>query len=1444
MADRNRTDRDRDENLYRSVFQGERGSDFRSSPFIDRADREQFLNQQEEKVNSSPLRTVAKVAALGLGAYALGRTIPKDTWIEALHKLGKFGDSTFGEFMRARNEAILSFVDRQGTNAGTRQLGRDTELSRIFREELKPLFLELSQSNANTDARQYAERQTRAVLERRFLRSHPSTQRNTGLTVNDLIHQGKTYNNRFQVVSKRAYEEIMELRGRLDPDGQWFDNLVVDRHLYKAEYGKLPGAIKDTRWASKRALGQAAYNGLGFQIPFVGFKPVDLFAPFVRHFIGEGKSFAAIKPGQRLAQDVVAPKSGMTALMGGDLIHFGMKGPTRLAPGRKFSARMMDGIGKANLARLGTHPLQRAELEHTGPANTGKDFLSALQDFLGFGPKYRTQPQLFSRFITASRRRADMASGKTQFRFFETIRAEDLPFSHKLKHQVSKIKQSGSFDPDEIVANPYFGKTFDDLNWFQKRAALVGSEAGGYGGSRLGEFHAPGALPSKPRPLGSPPPNLSIYEDTTGTKLWNVAHYATTRLNDLIGVTTGIGFRPSMGKWGPLFNAIKIGAIGSALNPFNGYVVDAFKYVDYLFKRVSSGLGYGGEGIGPSDLLYGAYEYGTLGVAAARDALGITAGSQYAEDLFPGSTTSPLSGLARMSIPAYLMGGKGPKGFLAGLLLGGVGLGGFSDFMGSPIAGGRLTDSASQLSRYYSGEDLVGVKRSRWWLFGRSSIQGEGFERFEPHWLKLAKSGYEYSDVLYGSRREYFQHASRLPTFHNLFGLGSDEDYFAEKHYYDRPYHIAPSGGVMHSGEALPPNPIMPRGLTSQDMQTLGMPPIYPQYSGVQSAESVGIRARVLANNALEFLGIYKFLGETAFGKMSTGPVLASAADITSQNRLYWDKDLGDPFGMTELLRRYITKPYDYNPTNIINDIPNTMPSFLPGRRSMFAEDRQYYQDFTTGDPYTKVKGGEYRLPGAGYELTHKLYSGQTGVYSDVDAFLILSDVAPYSQAYKYYKSKVQGMPLSDEWRAKVNAAIEQRETRLQGFAADFRQRRFTSEDQIAAANYSTIERALGGLYERLTLDALPEVGRTIPFGTVITHKLFPNHTAEQDYYERQVMNARYSNWANPYEGFIRPKLGILYNENPLTASAGGALMGLAATTPVGMLTAGALGGAALGTASVLRATSLNRWEGGYIPGARQEEMAQVEYYDKLEYLRYNNAIEIANQKGAYELSSKLKRLQKTRTLSGLNLSQPYQLRYAYGALPKPERFYYEEFLDASPDRRERISELVPDYMNDLYRAVWNDGAEYRNNARDVSQYMATVGGVPPSDWAGYNLGIQKWQVMARMQDTPVSSAAIDLHRQHISTQMINQANSQIPDLNLIQGMRNAEISYTQEAAEWIATAKEKIALIHTAMLGGAKDVNVQAYSQASFDSTPHQRIRVQRDRTYERNYALAQALR
>jgi hypothetical protein len=140
---------------------------------------------------------------------------------------------------------------------------------------------------------------------------------------------------------------------------------------------------------------------------------------------------------------------------------------------------------------------------------------------------------------------------------------------------------------------------------------------------------------------------------------------------------------------------------------------------------------------------------------------------------------------------------------------------------------------------------------------------------------------------------------------------------------------------------------------------------------------------------------------------MASVKQLPEVQQRTNISRRYYERELGagmgpslsmkEAFGYSEPLRRFIQRE-SFEPQ--ANEIPNTMPSWLPGD--------DYMTNFKVGDPYVRVDDGYARLPGAGYEALHPELKGLNPEdYPDIHKLRILADVAPYSREYNNYRQKI-----------------------------------------------------------------------------------------------------------------------------------------------------------------------------------------------------------------------------------------------------------------------------------------------------------------------------------------------------------------------------------------------------------------------------------------------------
>jgi hypothetical protein len=571
--------------------------------------------------------------------------------------------------------------------------------------------------------------------------------------------------------------------------------------------------------------------------------------------------------------------------------------------------------------------------------------------------------------------------------------------------------------------------------------------------------------------------------------------------------------------------------------------------------------------------------------------------------------------------------------------------------------------TVEELDAEYLGGKEVAIKKARWWEFGMTPWEGERTDYYRPNWYNRLldrptdKSIYEGEDI--------------SPAGKFIRTLA--DPYWLEKmHYEDRPYPIAGSSGYEWTiGRVLkPPMYMHPeafggkkyRGDSGEYAPSLELGGLEAEeaitpYSAAEQMkqqyystyEAAGLRGFVTSSIKSAITGEQELFEHT--------PVLQSSADIDSTRRRFWDMNLGGLLGMTEPYRRFVPKR-TYS-TEYVNPLENTMPSWMPG------ED--YFKDFKTGDPYTKVPEGEYRLPGRGYEARYNELEGiHPEEYPLIHRYKILADVAPYSKEYKAAKRELKKEELSEYEQGIFNETerqVEERKTK--------RQFRDEVYDQSILGRYGAtlVDIARANPLEQLT-----------PIAPA--HKLLPPGEA-LDRYKESIYGRDFKLWQRPIDDFVKPF----------------------------MTTAGNLLG-------------IDR-----IPGQVEEARKIEQYFDRLEYVKRERLG--GDTRG---------------TLTG---ADPYDNEHRLKrVLPKRERAYYQEFLDAEPEDRERLLEVMPEAVRDIYIAQWDKALlkqaqegelqlevdEKRNLEIEIFNRMATIRArrqaeaqevlesesLPGDDWIGW----------------------------------------------------------------------------------------------------------------------------
>ena len=1045
------------------------------------------------------------------------------------------------------------------------------------------------------------------------------------------------------------------------------------------------GQVIDASWATGKNLWggfQAAMDQI--RIPIVGFRLGQFFrapAHFVgRSLYGQG-GITSIRMGTRIPG---VAKLNMGGFAVGDAV-FGYgegRSVVKIGTGfRWFDPKVEKSIARVAGANLGHYTEPRA-------FDDTDTWWKKIQKAIGIGPQYSTERSFFSKFVADPWRR--VTRGEPGLK--EKISSDTQPFTKRLIEQVEGLERRKIANTarkvgfwDKLRAAFGKGKHTEYTSRGRGAGQVAGIRRPDAGGGFLGE-------------------DIAIYHKSRSTGIFT--NYLATRPSEMASWLTGIGFRPGMGRFGAVKSVAKTAALyhGATMG------IEAVKYADYALEDTI--------GVSPIKLGAGAYTRIRLGQKWIQDQIGITKAARWMEDRFPKSINSPASGLLRAALPILGGAARGKKGAIAGLI-GSVALGGLPHSIFMPE---DLLKSREELDQEYKGLRRVPVRQNRWWELNSEEYTGGKIKFFKKSWYAQLKSGYEYTDVKYGSKSNYWKYQSDLPTPSNWLGLRKifNPNWLADAQAVRRPY--------PHSGGAI--GGFGARQTAAPDVTGGGL-----GGGQVASPTSFGQRFSGAWESVTEHLGAYKFLGETMLGVESPFEAdmeLASASEMSSIHRKYWDQDLGGLMGATELVRRYIlprnAMAKSYNP------LPNVAPDWLPGIRAQFDEDSRYFLDFHRGDPYTKVQQGETRVPGPGYEAIQRLHSGVPGVYDAYDRYKILADIAPYSKGFRHYKTIVRSWLKAGVLDKTWAEDFEQTE---QEFAAvreggQFVDRKFTSHQEgISAINqelkYGPVESTMGAIWETFTHDIVP----TIPFG----RKMLKTESPYESYLENEIYGETYKDWRRPMKGFIAPHFNRASSKGPFMGAALGATIGIMGGSPVSKITFAALGAVIGGVGGTIHGK-------GWVPTERRTEFAAMEYFDKLKYVRAKRLQGIAIQEGDFSTARQYK-AEAERTIVGL--PKDASIGQMQAAMPKTLKPYFRKLLQIAPADRMNVMKTVPSYVRPAFEQMWGMGT--MNNvapAEQVTNYFSK-NKLPDSSWMG-------WQPQVPFDMSKlkfIKNNALDAHHLH-----------------------------------------------------------------------------------------------
>ena len=846
----------------------------------------------------------------------------------------------------------------------------------------------------------------------------------------------------------------------------------------------------------------------------------------------------------------------------------------------------------------------------------------------------------------------------------------------------------------------------------------------------------------------------------------NYAYYRTVNLSS--ESMLGIGFLPGKTAIG---SAARLGAIPVAYEAGR----QAINYLDYEIENVT--------GFSPVKGIASLYTSARVGLQDLRESLGIQQSLDYMEQNFPGIINSPISFLMRNLIApgAALLGAKNPR-------------------VGAAIAGGIIAavggiepnQRAQDLSDIYEGKAKVPVRQGAFWGLGYTPWTGGRILRFDHSWYHKLTSGASTAGI-YGNEQEYWNYHANVfgvpfPTPRNLFGVSNllNPYRLEEMHADTRPY---PTTGRIFEefpiigpalaatlGQVIKPERrqglgemplvkagLVDRGLTPSAARMLGLPELMASSHEYDYPSDPISRITKQAAVAAEPMGVYKFLIEYVGAEFGLGEgertTVADSTNIGSLGRGFYGLGLGGALGQTEFLRRFFLSDYSL-PNKMrgqLNPLPNALPRWLPGLYSEEGGDRGYFLDFTRGDAYTKIEGGEDRLPGKGYESL----TGATE-YGPVERLEILADVAPYSAAFRKYKRIVEGMRLSEDNQKRVERILAQRE-QVVNYRSDYPR----YEDQLIELNegvrqQGTIYPLLRKAYDFVTHDVLAEM-------PVIGTKLAPFRNEIEQYRREVIEGAYFASWYDPYGSIIRPAAANIAYSNPIMATVKGGILGAIVASPAAKFlnplkfthnqigrtaTAGAVGGTILSGGRTLVADQED------IPAYRRAEIAQSIYTDRLSYLKSRIWEEEAREMGQPELANQFA-LQSKRTMLGAN-----NALFARSALPtSSDRRFFQAFSLTEGPQRDKLMSVLPGHYQETLQAVWTHTFSSRDQADAAATEYFNNHPAPNSDFMGWHPSVPMQATKIKLTTDGLGGDSDFLHRYGFYDSQVTELKHRIPDL-------------------------------------------------------------------------------
>lgn len=224
-----------------------------------------------------------------------------------------------------------------------------------------------------------------------------------------------------------------------------------------------------------------------------------------------------------------------------------------------------------------------------------------------------------------------------------------------------------------------------------------------------------------------------------------------------------------------------------------------------------------------------------------------------------------------------------------------------------------------------------------------------------------------------------------------------------------------------------------------------------------------------------------------------------------TSERLYYQQQLGNVFGLTEFYRRMnqSQRRMEYQ----INPLPNPYMilnfPWLPDR-------------FLQGDQYQKVNFGEVRLPGPGYEYIR----GSIDQYGPIDIFRILANVQPYSKVTDVQQQIAEKIQKDETTDPRIRYIIQQQKEERERIQEGFRPNERPFNMKLEERTYK-VTKYLGGTQFETAQGEIVEIRGLSTDVDYIAKRIFErkNVSIEEAYRQAQLEAQNLTEYFQSLEG-------------------------------------------------------------------------------------------------------------------------------------------------------------------------------------------------------------------------------------------------------------------------------------------------------------------------------------